>query len=398
MHAPGRIIAEEIPGLVAFRRDLHMPPEIAYEEVRTATRIREELAAAGIPFVEGLAGGTGTVAHLPGRDAHATIALRADIDALPIVEESGRPWSSRTAGRMHACGHDGHTAILLGAARTLARMAREQPLPRPVTFLFQPAEEGGGGAKRMVDDGCLDGSRIGTPVRSVYGLHGWPGFPLGTAGTRSGPLFASSDRFEIEIRGVGTHAAWPHLGRDPILAAAHVTTALQSIVARELDPLDAGVVSVTRFHAGSTFNVIPPAAQLGGTWRALDEGVRRLIERRIGEIASAVAGGLGCTAVTRCHDGYPITRNEPRAVAAFDRIAVDSLGGDRLRPVDRPVMGGEDFAFYLEKVPGCMFVLGLLPPGQDSMPALHHPAFDFNDDAIAVGVELFCRLALDPAA
>ena len=167
---------------------------------------------------------------------------------------------------------------------------------------------------------------------------------------------------------------------------------------RELDPLDAGVVSVTRFQAGSTFNVIPPVAHLGGTWRALDEGVRRLIERRIGEVAASVAGGLGCAAVTRCHDGYPITRNEPRAVAAFDRIAGGALGADRLRPVERPVMGGEDFAFYLEKVPGCMFVLGLLPPGQESMPALHHPAFDFNDEAIAVGVDLFCRLALDPAA
>jgi amidohydrolase len=370
-----RTIAEGLPGLVAFRRDLHMHPEIAYEEVRTATRIREELAAAGIPFVAGLAGGTGTVAHLPGRDGNATVALRADIDALPIVEESGRPWASRTAGRMHACGHDGHTAILLGAARTLARMARENPLPRPVTFLFQPAEEGGGGARKMVDEGCLDGSRIGPPVRSVYGLHGWPGFALGTAGTRSGPLFASSDRFEIEIRGVGTHAAWPHLGRDPVLAAALVTVALQSIVAREVDPLEAAVVSVTRIHAGTAFNVIPPVAHLGGTSRALDESVRRTLERRIGEVAAGVAAGLGCTAATSYHDGYPIVRNDPHAV-----------------------MGGEDFAFYLERVPGCMFALGLLPPGQESMPALHHPAFDFNDDAIATGVELFCRLALDPAA
>jgi amidohydrolase len=393
-----RTISEGLPGLVAFRRDLHMHPEIAYEEVRTATRIREELAAAGIPFVAGLAGGTGTVAHLPGRDGSATVALRADIDALPIVEESGRPWASRTAGRMHACGHDGHTAILLGAARTLARMARENPLPRPVTFLFQPAEEGGGGARKMVDEGCLDGSRIGPPVRSVYGLHGWPGFALGTAGTRSGPLFASSDRFEIEIRGVGTHAAWPHLGRDPVLAAALVTVALQSIVAREVDPLEAAVVSVTRIHAGTAFNVIPPVAHLGGTSRALDESVRRTLERRIGEVAAGVAAGLGCTAATSYHDGYPIVRNDPHAVAAFDRIAAATLGPERLRPVERPVMGGEDFAFYLERVPGCMFALGLLPPGQESMPALHHPAFDFNDDAIATGVELFCRLALDPAA
>jgi len=396
--AIARIVAEELPRLVSFRRELHMHPEIAYEEVRTATRIREELAASGIPFVGGLAGGTGTVAHLDGRDAGATLALRADIDALPIEEESGREWKSRISGRMHACGHDGHTAILLGAARTLARLAAERPLPRPVTFLFQPAEEGGGGAKRMVDDGCLDGSRIGSPVRGIYGLHGWPGTPIGTAGTRSGPLFAASDRFEIGLEGVGTHAAWPHLGRDPVLAAAAVTMALQSIVAREVDPLDAAVVSVTRVDAGTTFNVIPATARLAGTARALSEPVRRLLERRIGEVATQVAGGLGCRVDYRYHDGYPVVRNDPKAVAAFDRIAAETLGADGLRPVERPVMGGEDFAFYLERVPGCMFVLGLLPPGATAMPSLHHPQFDFNDDAIATGVELFCRLALDPAA
>lgn len=388
------LIAEELPRAVAFRRDLHMHPEVGYEERRTASRIRESLDEAGIAHADGLAGGTGTLAHLPGGATHA-VALRADIDALPI-EEMGEPaWKSTVPGTMHACGHDGHTATLVATARVLAKLAKAAPLPRPITFVFQPAEEGGAGGRRMCEDGCLDGTVIGPRVERIYGLHGWPSLPLGTVATKPGPLFACSDRFEIAIGGEGSHAAFPHHSRDPVLAAAQVILALQSVVARNLDPLDSAVVSATVVRAGTVMNVIPPTATIQGTARALVPAVRDLVERRIGEIARAAAAVHGCTADARYVRGYPVTSNDANETERFGRIARRTLGEERVRTFERPVMGGEDFSFYAERVPGCFFALGLLPTGAASMPSLHHPAFDFNDDAIATGVEMFCRLAIE---
>jgi amidohydrolase len=391
------LIAEELPGAIACRRDLHMHPEIGYEERRTAEVIRSHLTASGVSFRGGLAGGTGTLAHLPGRDQRSSIALRADIDALPIDEEGTQTWRSTIPGRMHACGHDGHTSILLTTARVLARIAKESGLPRSVTLLFQPAEEGGAGGRRMCEDGCLDGTVIGPKVERIYGLHGWPALDVGTVGTRAGALFACSDRLEIVVRGEGAHAAFPHFSRDPIVAGAAIVTALQSILGRNVDPLEPAVVSVTTFHGGSAMNVIPPSVTLTGTARALSAATRDLVERRIGEISRAVAEAHGCTAQATYTRGYPVTANDANEAARFNRLATRVLGAERNQPLERPVMGGEDFSFYAERVPACFFALGLRRPGA-AMPALHHPLFDFNDDAIALGVEMFCRLALDEEA
>ncbi|MBL9148778.1 MAG: amidohydrolase [Phycisphaerae bacterium] len=387
------IIAEEVPGAIAFRRDLHMHPEIGYEEKRTADRIRGALDEAGVAHRGGLAGGTGTLASLPGDATHA-VALRADIDALPITEAGCPAWKSTIPGRMHACGHDGHTAILVATARSLARYARHSTLPRPVTFVFQPAEEGGAGGRRMCEDGCLDGTVIGPRVERIYGLHGWTTLPLGTVATKPGPLFACSDRFEIVIHGEGSHAAFPQRSRDPVLAAAQVILALQSIVSRNVDPLDSAVVSATVVRAGDVMNVIPPTATIQGTARALLPDVRDLVEKRFGDVTRAAAAVHGCTADAQYIRGYPVTSNDPNEAARFDRLAKETLGEERVRTMDRPVMGGEDFSYYAERVPACFFALGLIPHGATSMPSLHHPAFDFNDDAIVTGVEMMCALAL----
>ena len=389
-----QLITEESPRAVAFRRDLHMHPELGYEETRTAQKIRAALDDAGVKHADGLAGGTGTLGHLPGVATHA-VALRADIDALPIDEEGTPAWKSTVPGRMHACGHDGHATILVTTARVLARIAQEAPLPRPITFVFQPAEEGGAGGRRMCDDGCLDGTVIGPRVERIYGLHGWPGFALGVVGTKPGPLFACSDRFEITITGEGSHAAFPHYSRDPVVAAAQVILALQTIVSRNVDPLDSAVVSATIVRAGSAMNVIPPCATIAGTARALTPEIRDLVERRFGEVSRAAAAVHGCQADAKYIRGYPVTHNDVRETERFERIARSALGDSRVKPFERPVMGGEDFSYYAERVPSCFFMLGLLNAGQANMPSLHHPRFDFNDDAIATGVELFCRLALE---
>ncbi len=387
------LVAAELDALKAFRRDLHQHPEICYEEVRTAERIRCALSDAGVPFVAGLAGGTGTLAAIDGAASRA-IALRTDIDALPIHEVSGRPWCSKIPSRMHACGHDGHTAIMIGAARVLAKVAATRELPNPVTMLFQPAEEGGAGGKRMVEDGALDGSKIGKPVRRIYGLHGWPGLPRGTLSTKKGALFASSDRFEITIHGHAAHAAWPHHGHDPVLAAASVVVALGQILSREIDPLDAAVVSTTMMHGGTASNQIPDRVDVAGTARALRHATQDHLEHRIGEIAESVARAHRCSASAVYHRGYPVTYNEDGSVDEFERITRAAFGRAHVVPMEVPVMGGEDFAYYAQKVPSCFYLLGLDEPEFPSA-KLHHPTFDFNDEAIASGVEAMVRLALE---
>ena len=296
---------------------------------------------------------------------------------------------------MHACGHDGHTTILVGTAQVLAALSRDGlELPRPVTFLFQPAEEGGAGGKRMLEDGCLDGSLIGPPVDRLFGLHGWPEMSLGQAGTRPGPLLASADHFEVELRGLGGHAAWPHECRDPVVAGAAVVQAVQTIVARVVDPLDAAVVSVTQFHAGTADNIIADTARLGGTVRALDERTRSRVQGELVRIVEQTAAAHRCEARLSYHPGYPVTENSADAVATFERAAREALGEASVERVARPVMGAEDFSYYCRAVPACFFFLGLRPQGVESIPRLHQSTFNFNDDAIAVGIELFCSLAL----
>jgi amidohydrolase len=387
------LIADELPDLVAIRRDLHRHPELLYEETRTCGVVQRELEAAGIDFATNLAGGTGVLGHLPGA-AERAIALRADMDALPIEEATGLAYASETPGVMHACGHDGHTTMLIGAARVLSRIADETPLPRPVTFVFQPAEEGGAGGRRMVEDGCLTGNVIGPPVAEMFGLHGWPRLALGDVSTRPGPMLAAADIVEITVTGTGTHAAFPHLGTDAIVAASAIVTALQTIASRTADPLDAVVVSITQFNAGTTHNIIPQTVELAGTVRTLTPENQQLAVDRIRAIADGVSAAHGCRAEVRYEIGYPVVLNDAGAVDEFNRIATDAIGADRVPPLERPVMGGEDFAFYCHEVPSCFFALGLVPPGEETMPQLHQPTFDFNDDAIPLGVEMFCRLAL----
>ena len=388
------LVESEVASLTALRRDLHRHPEIGYEEHQTAERIRAELDAAGVSHRDGLAGGTGTLAHLPGGapGAHA-IGLRADIDALPMDDEGTQEWKSRVEGRAHTCGHDGHTTILIGAARVLARLAKEAPLPNPVTLLFQPAEEGGNGGDRMVRDGCLDGRVIGPPVSQVYGLHGWPDQPLGTVSSRPGPMLASADAFEIVLRGAGGHAAVPHLARDPVVAGSAIVQALQSIVSRNVRPLDAAVVSVTAFHAGMAFNVIPETARLRGTTRHFREEVGELVHRRMRECVEHVAKAHGVHAEISFRSPTPVTSNDAEAFARFERVARAALGEARVRPFGDPVMGAEDFSFYGRSAKTCFFALGLDDPS-NRCPPLHAPTFDFRDAAIATGVKTMVHLAL----
>lgn len=390
------LIAAELPDLIRIRRDLHAHPELGYQEHRTSQVVQRELEAAGVAFKAGLAGGTGVLGHLPGLDDDRAkaVGLRADMDALPIAEQTGVAHASGSPGLMHACGHDGHTTILIGAARVLAALSRRNALPRPVTFCFQPAEEGGAGAARMIHDGCLNGSALGPPIENMFGLHGWPRLPLGVVATRPGPLLAATDNFEITVRGLGGHAAFPHTIKDPIVAGATIVNALQTIASRNTDPLDAIVVSVTQFHGGTASNIIPQQVVISGTVRSLLPHVRDLAERRMEEISSAIADAFGCEATVEYERGYPVTLNDVGAVEIFNHVARQSIGAQRVQLMNNPVMGGEDFSYYCHEVPSCFFVLGLRPPGRDSMPDLHHPMFDFNDDALATGVELFCRLAL----
>ncbi|MAA51765.1 MAG: hypothetical protein CMJ41_01725, partial [Phycisphaerae bacterium] len=245
-----------LPELVELRHDLHAHPELGYEEQRTSGVVQDQLSAAGVDFVAGLGGGTGVLGHLPGK-ADRAVGLRADMDALPITEQTGCPWSSNTDGIMHACGHDGHTTMLAGAARVLSALAADSPLPQPVSFLFQPAEEGGAGALRMCEDGCLEGRVLGPAFKSMFGLHGWPDWPLGVVGSRPGAMLAASDRFEITVEGRGGHAAMPHTARDPVYAASLIVTALQQVVARNVNPVEGAVISVTSIEGGSGFNIIP---------------------------------------------------------------------------------------------------------------------------------------------
>ncbi len=390
-----KLIEAELPELIEIRHRLHRNPGTNFEERFASETVQRELAQLSIPFRAGLARGTGVVGHLAG-EAAAAIGLRADMDALPIQEENTFAYVSERPGFMHACGHDGHTTILLGTARVLAKVAKTTPLPRPVTFVFQPAEEGGGGGKLMIEDGCLDGSLFAPPIEQMFALHGWPDLPLGQIATRVGPMMAATHSFEIQLTGKGGHAAFPQFVRDPLVAAAGILTAAQSIVARNVDPLEAAVISFTQCCDGTTargettptFNVIADRAVLRGTIRALKTEVGTLLTSRFAEVVHQVAAAHQCKAeITWPLLSYPVTNNAAEAVQVLKSVLP--------QPVLEmpPVMGGEDFAYYGEKVPAAFFALGLRP-GAERIPGLHHPRFDFNDEAIRAGIEAFCRLAL----
>jgi hippurate hydrolase len=370
--------------IVAWRRDYHRHPELLYDVNRTAADVAAKLRAFGFDeVVEGI-GRTGVVGVLKGNGKSparaGAIGLRADMDALPIHEESGKPWASETPGKMHACGHDGHTAMLLGAARYLSETRR---FSGDAVFIFQPAEEGGAGGKAMVDDGMMD--RFG--VREVYGMHNMPGLPVGHFAMRVGPIMAATDIFSIDVEGQGGHAAQPHRTIDPIVAASAIVQAAQSLVSRNVDPLGNAVVSVTTFHAGEAFNVIPQRAKVTGTVRTLDPLVRDLLERRLREVVQNVAAAHGATAHFEYSRNYPVTMNHPEQTEKAAVIARDVAGDAAVDTEHLPVMGGEDFSFMLEERPGAFIFVG----NGDSA-GLHHPAYDFNDTAINYGSSYWARL------
>lgn len=391
------VIQSDLAELTAFRHDLHTHPELSYEEERTSARVCEELDRLGIAHKPGVAK-TGIVAHLPATDSTSrdAVALRADMDALPITETTGRAYASKTPGVMHACGHDGHTTILLGAARALNALEHR---PNPVTFLFQPAEEGGAGGMRMCDEGCLlgeGGGGVGPKVGRVFGLHGWPEIPVGQIASKPGPLLAATDDFVVRVRGTGGHAAYPHLAHDPVVATAHVITALQTIASRNVGPTDSVVVTVGRVTGGTANNVIPTVMEFIGTVRTLNPTTRQTAKERFFKVVEQTASAHGCHAEIDWEEGYPVTSNDPALTEHFFAVAREGIGGERVGLVEHPSLGGEDFSYYGRHVPACFFLLGLLAPGDDpaTTPKLHQPHFDFNDEAIPTGVEMMCRLAL----
>lgn len=379
-------IAAELPELIAIRHDLHRHPELAFAEHRTSGIVQQELGKVGIQFQSGLGKGTGVLGFLPATgEAQETVALRADMDALPIFENSGKEYSSTVEGKMHACGHDGHTTILIGAARTLSKLEERK---NNVLFVFQPAEENGGGGNYMVQDGVLDGRVLGPKADMIFGLHGYPGMTVGGVGTRTGPMMASSDEFWITVRGKGGHAAMPHTGVDPVMVSAQIINALQTICSRGVSPLDSIVVTVGSIHGGTATNIIPDTVDLAGTIRTLRAETREFGEKRLREIVEGVAKSLGASVEIRVNKGYPVTANAPEAADRFRRTV------EGLQPDVEPTMGAEDFSYYGQVTPACFFWLGLVPEGQTSFPNLHAPEFDFNDNAIPVGVKAMCQLAM----
>jgi amidohydrolase len=374
--------------ITAWRRDIHAHPELLYDVHRTAGAVADKLKSFGCDEVVTGIGRTGVVGVIrgakaggqEGRHANRVIGLRADMDALPIEEANDVPYKSTAPGKMHACGHDGHTAMLLGAARYLAETRN---FAGTAVVIFQPAEEGGAGGKAMVQDGLMDRFRI----EEVYGMHNYPGLPVGDFALREGPLMASADRITIEIEGRGGHAARPHFSIDTVLVGAQIINQIQSIVARNVDPLEAAVVSMCVFQAGTTDNVIPQTALLRGTARSLTPQVRDLVERRLHEVVEGTAKLYGATAKLTYKRDYPVTRNHAQQAGFAASVAATIVGKERVNDHVAPVMGAEDFSFMLEARPGAFIFVG---NGDSS--GLHHPAYDFNDEVIPVGTSYWVKL------
>ncbi len=376
-------IADLQPDIVAWRRHLHAHPELMYDVHGTAAFVAERLREFGCDEVATGLGRTGVVGVIKGRKAadgdFKVIGLRADMDALPIEEETNLPYASKTPGKMHACGHDGHTAMLLGAARYLAETRN---FAGDAVVIFQPAEEGGAGADAMIKDGLMERFKID----QVYGMHNGPGLPVGAFALRPGPIMASTDAIDIRIEGVGGHAARPHKCIDSVLVGAQLVTALQSIVSRNVDPLEAAVISMCEFHAGNARNVIPQIAELKGTVRALTSEVRDLVEQRVREVVAGIAQQTGAKIDLVYERGYPVTVNHPEQTDIASRIASEVVGQANVHSVP-PMMGAEDFAYMLEARPGAFIFVG----NGDSA-GLHHPAYNFNDEAIVYGTSYWVKL------
>jgi len=382
----------EIQGEIsAIRRDIHAHPELAFEENRTSDVVAAKLEEWGLEVTRGL-GKTGLVGTLRKGNSLKSIGLRADMDCLPMDEANDFAHRSTSPGRMHACGHDGHTAMLLGAAKMLSET---RDFEGAVHFIFQPAEEGGGGAKVMIEDGLFEKF----PCDAVFAIHNKPGVPVGHIVTKGGPLLAAADRWDIRITGKGGHAAHPHSTLDPMVVGANIVMALQTIVSRNIDPIDSGVVTVGFFHAGSAYNVIPGDAHIGGTTRTTTPANRELVKRRIDEICEGAARMHGVKIEVEHKPGYPPTVNDVEQARFAADVAAGVCGEHAVQDNTRPSMGAEDFSYMLEKVPGAMVWLG--NGGGPGTVGLHNTRYDFNDMAIPFGVSFFVRTVerfLDPKA
>ena len=378
--------------MIAIRRQIHANPELAYEEHATADLVAERLQRWGYEVHRGL-GGTGVVGTLRAGTSTRRIGLRADMDALPIAETSGKPWASKVFGKMHACGHDGHTAMLLSAARHFAATRHFDGI---LHLVFQPAEEGLAGARKMLEDGFLDLF----PCEAMFGMHNMPTKPAGKFVALAGFAMASSDTAIIRVKGRGGHGAMPHAAVDPVVAGSSIVMALQTVVARNVPPLQMGVVTVGAFLAGDAPNVIPGQAELRLTVRAFHPDVRDLLERRIREIAEAQAASYGAVAEVEYQRRYPVLHNHAKETAFCTQVVRDWLGDDALLAHQEPVTGSEDFAFFLEKVPGCYVFIGN-GEGEDGGCMVHNPGYDFNDRVLSTGASYWVRLAesyLSPSA
>jgi len=375
-------IADQHREITEWRRDFHAHPELLFDVHRTASSVADKLKAFGCDEVVTGIGRTGVVGVIRGWKGKSdkTIGLRADMDALPIEEATDLPYKSTVPGKMHACGHDGHTAMLLGAARYLAETRN---FAGTAVIIFQPAEEGGAGGKAMVQDGLME--RFG--INEIYGMHNYPGMPVGEFGLRPGAIMAAADYVQIDIEGKGAHAARPHLGIDTVLVGAQIINALQSIVSRNVDPLEAAVVSICMFHAGSTDNVIPQTAQLRGTARSLIPAVQELLEKRVPEIAETTAKLYGAKATVKYRRGYPVLKNHAVQAEFAASVAAQIAGADKVDTSLAPVMGAEDFSFMLNARPGAFIFVG----NGDSA-GLHHPAYNFNDEVIPIGTSYWAKL------
>src|SRR3954468_20439332 len=368
--------------VTAWRRDIHAHPEILFDVQRTAASVAEKLKVFGCDEIVTGIGRTGVVGVIHGKGAGAgkVIGLRADMDALPMDEETNLPYRSTNPGRMHACGHDGHTAMLLGAAKYLAETRN---FSGTAVVIFQPAEEGGGGGREMVKDGMME--RFG--IQEVYGMHNMPGLPVGEFAIRSGPLLAAADRIVIEIEGHGSHAAKPHQGIDPVVIGAHIVAQTQAIVSRSVDPIKSGLISICQFHAGSADNVIPQSATLRGTARSLLPEVRDTLENRLREVVENTGRAFGAKATLTYNRHYPVTSNHEAQTRFAAAVAGGVVGTERVDANTPPLMGGEDFSFMLEARPGAFIFIG-----NGNSAGLHHPAYDFDDNVLPVGISYWARL------
>ena len=368
--------------IVSLRREIHREPELGFDTKKTAEKVLDALEGLPLEVETGLAE-NGIVATLKGEGGGPTVALRADMDALPIQEETDLPFASEEDGKMHACGHDGHTSMLVGAVRALSQDHLRERLNGSVKFIFQPAEEGGGGGRVMVEEGVAES------VSSIFALHLWPGLPFGKAATKAGPIMAAADAFEMRVKGKGGHGAMPHLTTDAVVIAAQIVTALQTVVSREVNPVAPAVLTVGEIEAGFAFNIIPETARLGGTVRTLDADLRKQIPKRMEELARGIARGMRGDAELDYRFSYPVARNDADAAQFALGVIGELFGEENVVELTDSSMGAEDFAFFLEHVPGAFIWLGV-----GDVSGLHTPKFAFDEEILSQGSALLAALAL----